>query len=99
MPHNSLTSLKSMLQIFVCDIDNVNDGPTTPDKELFIEPSHSLSLDVENREYRLPHPLCNRLTPQHISPISFQHLLAHPKTKIMTDTSHQSGMDWQIEED
>ena len=59
-------------------------------------------LDFKSRDYRLPSLLLNKLTPEHISPVSFQHLQALPlrpqmKNKV-NDSTQELGLDWQITE-
>ena len=56
-----------------------------------------------NIKYRLLPLLSNRLTSEHISPVSFQYWLAHQnaETKMMSninDTTEQQWLKWQMEE-
>ena len=68
---------------FDCDIYGVSEGPTNIEQELSTGPDPTSLTHFNSSEYKLPSPPSNRLTPEHIWPIPFQHSLAHSKTKMM----------------
>ena len=59
---------------FNCDVDSCSDGPITADQE----------LPIVHDTTSLPNLKIIGFTSEYIPPISFQHLLAHPKTETKT---------------
>ena len=79
-------------------------SPTATDQEILTGPQTTFSIDFESIEYALEPPLSDRLAPEHISSISFQHALAYPEieTKMLSkvsNTSEQPELDWHIKKD
>ena len=60
---------------FDCDIDSCSDIPTVIDQNLPTGPETTLSTDIGSSEYKLLLLFSNRVVPEDILPISFQHYL------------------------
>ena len=76
---SNLHTIKIHAPDFDCCIDGSSDASTANVNNLPTESDVTLSPDFESSEHPLPLLLSNRPVPQHIPPIPFKHVLAHPK--------------------
>ena len=80
----SLDIIKFHASDFACDIGSGTDKATAADQDLPPRPESTLQPDLESNWYQLLHLISDRLVPDHVSLIPFEHILAHPQKQDKT---------------